>query len=95
MRKLDSGSLGKLRAAVTGETWPLRTQALFNPVPLTLDPSNVGELAPDYLIAACGDGGDTGWIRLANEAVLADLIDYLPEYGRAQVMGALRRAFPA
>jgi class 3 adenylate cyclase len=89
LRKLESGELGKLRAAVSTDAWPLPTRALFNPVLLATDPGNVDELSQDYLIAALGDGGDTTWLRLANQAVLSALVDYLPEYGRRQVVGEL------
>ncbi|MCG6943123.1 MAG: hypothetical protein LJE69_17975 [Thiohalocapsa sp.] len=89
LRKLESGQLGKLRAAVSTDAWPLPTQALFNPVLLATDPGDATELAQDYLIAALGDGGDGNWLRLANQAVLSTLVDYLPEYGRRQVLGDL------
>ncbi|WP_295887619.1 hypothetical protein [uncultured Thiohalocapsa sp.] len=89
LRKLESGPLGKLRSAVSTDAWPLPTQALFNPVLLATDPGNVAELSQDYLIAALGDGGDGSWLRLANQAVLATLADYLPEYARRQVLGDL------
>ena len=89
LRKLESGPLGKLRAAVSTDAWPLPTQAMFNPVLLATDPGNAAELAEDYLIAALGDGGDGSWLTLANQAVLGALVDYLPEYGRRQVLGDL------
>lgn len=89
LRKLESGLLGKLRAAVSTDGWPLPTPALFNPVLLATDPGNVAELSQDYLIAALGEGGDGSWLMLANQAVLSTLVDYLPEYGRRQVLGDL------
>ncbi|NBC13615.1 MAG: hypothetical protein GVY09_09770 [Gammaproteobacteria bacterium] len=89
LRKLESGLLGKLRAAVSTDGWPLPMPALFNPVLLATDPGNVDELSQDYLIAALGEGGDGSWLALANQAVLSTLVDYLPEYGRRQVLGDL------
>lgn len=89
LRKLESGQLGKLRAAVSTDAWPLPNQALFNPVLLATDPGNPDELAQDYLIVALGDGGDPDWLRLANRAVLSALSDYLPEYARRQVLGEI------
>jgi hypothetical protein len=89
LRKLESGPLGKLRAAVSTDTWPLPTQALFNPVLFAMDPGNTAQLSQDYLIAALGDGGDDHWLRLANEAVLSTLGEYLPDYAHRQVRGEL------
>jgi class 3 adenylate cyclase len=85
LRKLESGRLGKLRAAVSTDAWPLPTQALFNPVLLATNPGDAAELSQDYLIAAVGDGGDDNWFRLANQALLSTFAEYLPEYARRQV----------
>ena len=89
LRKLESGRLGKLRAAVSTDAWPLPTQALFNPVLLSTDPGNMAELCQDYVIAAVGDGSDGSWLRLANQAVLSTFDEFLPEYARRQVRQTL------
>jgi hypothetical protein len=82
LRKLEAGPLGKLRAAVSTDAWPLPMQALFNPVLLATDPVDIAALSPEYPIAALGNDD---WLEQANRAVLSGFADYLPASARPQL----------